>query len=261
MNARRYIIVARFIGVWLPLFFFSGSALARDWPIGTFYYEITRNKNQTGILKIVSKRQGKDVVVETEEWINDSGYCHASKRSEVWRNGTLVAFESSSAGSCSVFVRLFRPGACPWDEFGDPIKISVVRRDKVLVKTIAGEKGQQIVEEAVPTNFLNPAFRGPNDTVKTISPMTGELESMRVSTKGTEELPIGNTSVQTERYLVQMQDSQDRVLWYDSRGIWIKMFLQRDAVTFAAADPARMESELTSFVSESTCLRSLPRHK
>lgn len=238
---------------------FRGTVMALDWPIGTFYYEITRKNAHTGVHTIVSRRQGEDVVVETEEWLHDTGYCHASKRSEVWRSGTLVTFESSTAGSCSGFVRLFRPSACPWDEFGDPITVSVVRKGKVLFKQVGTEKSQQIAGEAIPTNFFNPIFRGGDRIVQVMSPLTGELESMKISSKGVEELSLGDTSVKTERYLVQIQDSQDRELWYDRRGVWVKMFLQKDAVTFAATDPAKMESAVTSFVGKSDCLRTLPK--
>ncbi len=235
----------------------SGIALAWEWPIGTFYYEITRKKDQTGILKIVSERRGEDVVVETEEWLNDIGYCHASKRKEVWRNGTLVAYESTTAGACAGVVRLFRPSACPWDEFGEPITVSVVRKDKALFRKVDSQQSQQISEEVVPVNFLNPVFRGPDHVVQVISPMTGELGSMMISNEGTEELSLGNRSVTAEHYLVRAEDSHDRELWYDMQGAWIKMFLRGDKVTFAAADPARTKSELTSFVNKSRCLRTL----
>lgn len=234
-------------------------ALSANWPLGTFYYTITRKQNHTGVLKIVSKREDDGVVVETEEWLNDTGYCHASNRREVWRGGTLISFESSTAGSCSGFVRLFRPSACPWDEFGDPITVSVVRKDKALLETIGSEKSLEIPGEVIPTNFLNPAFRGPDHTLHVISPITGERESMIISNKGVEDLSIGNTSEKTERYLVQDQDGKNRELWYDMRGVWIRMFLQRDAVTFAAADPGKMQSAVTSFVEKSNCLRTLPK--
>ena len=245
--------------VGMTLVSLSGTVVALDWPIGTFYYEVTRKKDHTGILKIVSNRHGEDVVVETEEWLHDTGYCHASKRREVWRSGALVTFDSSTAGSCSGFVRLFRPSACPWDEFGDPITVSVVRKGKVLLREIGQEQSEQISGEAFPTNFLNPVFRGADRIVQVMSPMTGELESMKISNKGVEELSISDTSIKTERYLIQIRDSQDRELWYDTRGVWVKMFLQKDAVTFAAADPAKMESAVTSFVAKSGCLRTLPK--
>jgi len=228
--------------------------------MGTFYYEITRSNNQIGIHTIVSKRQGEDAVVETEEWVDDTGYCRASKRREMWRHGTLVAFESSTAGWCSIFVRMARPSVCPWDEFGDPITVSVVRKEKVLFKTVGSEKSQQISGEAVPTNFLNPVFRGSDHIVQVISPITGELKSMIISNKGVENVSIGNRSEKAERYLVQDRDGHNRTLWYDSRGVWIKMFLPDEAVTFAAASPAKMESELSSFVRRSDCLRQLPNH-
>ncbi|MFQ5846678.1 MAG: DUF6134 family protein [Candidatus Methylomirabilales bacterium] len=228
--------------------------------MGTFYYEITRKNNQTGIQKIVSTRQGEDVVVETEEWLDDTGYCRASKRREVWRHGTLTAFESFTVGWCSIFVRMARPSVCPWDEFGDPMTVSLVRKDNVLFKQFGSEKSQQISAEAVPTNFLNPVFRGSDHIVQVISPITGELESMITSNKGVENLSIENKSENAERYLVQDQDGHNRELWYDSRGVWIKMFLPDDGVTFAAASSARMDSELPSFVRRSDCLRKLPHH-
>ena len=246
--------------LWVALLYFSGTALSKDWPLGTFYYAITRKANQTGVLKIVSKQEGNRVVVESEEWLDDTGYCHASKRREVWEGETLISFESSTAGSCSGFVRLFQADACPWDEFGDPITVSVIRKDKALFETIGSEKSMEISGEAIPTNFLNPAFRGPDHTVQVISPKTGERESMRISNKGTENLSIGNTSEKAERYVVQDQDGDTRELWYDMRGVWIRMVLQRRAVTFAAADPARTKSELTSFVNKSRCLRKLPNN-
>lgn len=260
MNTKRRMVLEVFVCAWIVVLPLRGSAASRDWPIGTFYYEITRKNHRTGILKIVSKRQDEDVIVESEEWVEDTGYCRASKRKEVWRKGTLVGFESSTAGSCSPFVRMFRPGVCPWDEFGDPITISVVRKDQALFETIGSEKSREISGEAIPTNFLNPAFRGPDHTLQVISPVTGELESMIVANKGVDNLSIGNTSEKTERYVVQVQDGQDHELWYDMRGVWIKMFLHGDAVTFAAADPARMESESRSFVGKSGCLRKLPKH-
>lgn len=252
------------IKVWVTvgiiMFSFGGTALAWEWPIGTFYYKITRKTKHTGFMKIVSKREGDDVVAETEEWLDDTGYCHASKRREVWRSGTLISFESSTAGSCSGFVRLFQADACPWDEFGEPITVSIVRKDKALLETIGPEKVVEISGEAIPTNFLNPAFRGPDHTVQVISPITGEGESMIIENKGMDNLSIGNTSEKAERYVVQDQDGQNRELWYDIRGVWIRMFLQRHAVTFAAADPARTKSELTSFVNKSRCLRKLPNN-
>ena len=236
----------------------SGAAVSQDWPLGTFYYEVTRKNTQTGIQKIVSKRQGKDVVVETEEWLDDTGYCRASKGREVWRDGTLMAFDSFTAGSCSIFVRMARPSVCPWEEFGDPLTLSVVRKGGGLLKTFKSEKSQQISGEAVPTNFLNPAFRGPDHTLQVFSPITGEVESMVISNKGVGHVDIGHTSEQAERYLVQDQDGDYRDLWYDARGIWIKMFLQGDAVTFRAASPAQMNPELPSFIRKSGCLRKLP---
>lgn len=245
--------------VGITLMSFNGTVMALDWPIGTFYYEVTRKKDHTGILKIVANRRGEDVVVETEEWLDDTGYCHASKRREVWRGGTLVTFESATAGSCSGFVRLFRPSACPWDEFGDAITVSVIRKGKVLVKQIGQEQSEEISGETLPANFLNPVFRGADRIVQVMSPMTGELESMKISNKGVEELSINDTSIKTDRYLVQIQDSQDRELWYDTRGVWVKMFLQKDGVTFAAADPAKMESAVTAFVGKSNCLKTLPK--
>jgi len=259
-NTKSWITPGRQLFVCITFLFSSGTALSQDWPMGTFYYEITRSNNQIGIHKIVSKRQGEDVVVETEEWVDDTGYCRASKRREMWRHGTLTAFESFTAGWCSIFVRMARPSMCPWDEFGDPITISLVRKDKALFKTFGSEKSQQISAEAVPTNFLNPAFRGSDHIVQVISPITGELKSMIISNKGVENLSIGNKSEKTERYLVQDQEGHNRELWYDSRGVWIQMFLHGDAVTFAAASPAKMESELPSFVRRSDCLRKLPNH-
>jgi len=238
---------------------FSGTVMALDWPIGTFYYEITRKNAHTGMHTIVSKRQGKDVVVETEEWLDDTGYCHSSKRSEVWRSGRLVSFESSTAGSCSGFVRLFRPSACPWDEFGDPLTVSVIRKGKVLLKQVGQEKSQEISGEALPVNFMNPALRGADQAMQVIDPITGELESMMISREGVEKLSIGGNPTDTERYLVQVPDGQDRHLWYDTRGVWIKMFLQRDAVTFAAADPAKIKSAVTALLGKSSCLRTLPK--
>ena len=256
-NAKSWITPGRLLFVCITFLCLSGTAVSQDWPMGTFYYEITRNNNQIGIHTIVSKRQGEDVVVKTEEWVDDTGYCRASKRREMWRHGTLTAFESSTAGWCSIFVRMARPSVCPWDEFGDPITVSVVRKAKVLFKTVGSEKSQQISAEAVPTNFLNPAFRGSDHIVQVISPITGELKSMIISNKGVENLSIGNKSERTERYLVQDQDGHNRELWYDSRGIWIRMFLHGEAVTFVAASPAKMESELPSFVRRSDCLRGL----
>jgi hypothetical protein len=245
--------------VGITLLSFTGSVMGQDWPIGTFYYEITRKNVHTGMHTIASKRQGEDVVVETEEWLEDTGYCHASKRTEVWRSGTLLTFESSTAGSCSGFVRLFRPSACPWDEFGDPLTVSVVRKGKILLKQVGQEKSQEISGEVLPVNFMNPALRGPDHVAQVMDPITGELESMMISHKGVEKLSIGGSSTDTERYLVQVPDGQDRHLWYDPRGVWVKMFLQRDAVTFAAADPATMKSAVTSFVGKSGCLRTLPK--
>ena len=256
-NTKAWITPGSLLFACITSLFVSGTALSQDWPMGTFYYEITRSNDQIGIHKIVSKRQGEDVVVETEEWVDDTGYCRASKRKETWRHGTLAAFESSTAGSCSIFVRMARPSVCPWDEFGDPITVSLVRKDKALFKTFGSEKSQQISAEAVPTNFLNPALRGSDHIVQVISPITGELKSMIIANKGVETLSIGNKSEKTERYLVQDQDGHNRELWYDSRGVWIQMFLHGDAVTFAAANPAKMESELPSFVRRSDCLRGL----
>jgi hypothetical protein len=198
--------------------------------------------------------------VKTEEWVDDTGYCRASKRRELWRNGMLVAFDSSTAGSCSVFVRMARPGVCPWDEFGDPIAISVVRKENVLFQTVGPEKRQQISGEVVPTNFLNPAFRGSDHIVQVISPITGELKSMIISNRGVEHLSIGNKSEKTERYLVQDHNGHNRDLWYDARGVLIRMFLHGEAVTFVAASRETMESELPSFIRESDCLRKLPHH-
>jgi hypothetical protein len=260
MKTKAWIVVGTIMFVWTALLSFSGTALSEEWPIGTFYYEIARKNNHTGILKIVSKQEGGDVVVETEEWLRDTGYCHASKRREVWQKKTLMAFESSSAGSCSAFVRLFRPSACPWEEFGDPITVSVVRKDKELLQEATLGQRQHISGDAVPTNFLNPTFRGSNHTIQVIDPITGELGSVRISPQGVEELTVGHTSVKTERYLVQKHDSQDRELWYNMRGVWIKMLLTRDFVTFTTADPAKMESKLTSFISKSGCLRKLPKY-
>lgn len=245
-----------FVGI--ALLCVSGTAASQNWPLGTFYYEITRKNDQTGIQKIVSTRQGEDVVVETEEWVDDSGYCRASKRKEVWRNGTLAGFESFTAGWCSIFVRMARPSVCPWGEFGDPLTLSVVRKGDGLLKTFNAEESQQISGEPFPTNFLNPAFRGADRTVQVLSPITGVVESLVISNKGVEDVSVGNTSEKAERYLVQDQDGDHRDLWYDSRGVWIKMFLQRDAVTFRAASPAQMEPELVSFLGKSDCLRKLP---
>src|SRR3989337_489880 len=259
-NTKPWIKLGRLLFVSITFLFVSEAALSQDWPMGTFYYEISRSNNQIGIHKIVSKRQGEDVVVETEEWVDDTGYCRASKRRELWRNGTLTAVDSCTAGSCSIFVRMARPSVCPWDEFGDPITVSVVRKDKALFKTFGSEKSQQISAEAVPTNFLNPALRGSDHIVQVISPITGELKSMIIANKGVEHLSIGNKSEKTERYLVQDQDGHNRELWYDSRGVWIQMFLHGDAVRFAAPSPAKMESELSSFVRRSDCLRQLPNH-
>src|SRR3990170_849082 len=232
-NTKAWITPGSLLFVCITSLFVSGTALSQDWPMGTFYYEITRSNDRIGIHKIVSKRQ------------------------ELWRHGTLTAFESSTAGSCSIFVRMARPSVCPWDEFGDPITVSVVRKDKALFKTFGSEKSQQISAEAVPTNFLNPALRRSDHIVQVISPITGELKSMIIANKGVEHLSIGNKSEKTERYLVQDQDGHNRELWYDSRGVWIQMFLHGDAVTFAAANPAKMESELPSFVRRSNCLRGL----
>jgi hypothetical protein len=259
-NTEPWITPGRLFFVCITFLFVKEAASSQDWPLGTFYYEITRKNNHIGIRKIVSKRQGEDIVVETEEWVDDTGYCRASKRREMWRHGTLVAFESSTAGSCSVFVRMARPGVCPWDEFGDPITVSVVRKGTMLFETVGSEKSQQVSAEAIPTNFLNPVFRGSDHIVQVISPMTGALKSMSVSNKGVENVSIGNKSEKAERYLVHDQDGHNRELWYDMRGVWIRMFLHGDAVTFAAASPAKMESELPSFIRRSECLRKLPTH-
>ncbi len=259
-NTKSWITPGRLLFVCITFLFLSGTALSQDWPMGTFYYEITRNNNQIGIHKIVSKRQGEDVIVKTEEWVDDTGYCRASRRREMWRHGTLTAFKSFTAGWCSIFVRMARPSVCPWDEFGDPITVSLVRKDKALFKTVGSGKSQQISAETVPTNFLNPVFRGSDHIVQVISPITGELKSMIISNKGVENLSIGNKSERTERYLVQDQDGHNRELWYDSQGVWIQMFLHSEAVIFAAASHAKMESELPSFVRRSDCLRKIPHH-
>lgn len=257
-NTKSWITPGRLLFVCITFLYLSGTALSQDWPIGTFYYEITRNNNQIGIHKIVSKKQGEDVVVKTEEWVDDTGYCRASKRREVWHHGTLTALESFTAGWCSIFVRMARPSVCPWDEFGDPITLSVVRKDEALFKTFGSEKSQQISGEAVPTNFLNPAFRGSDHVLQVVSPVTGELQSMIISNEGVENLPIRNKSVKAERYLVQDHNGHSRELWYDSRGVWIQMFLHSEGVIFAAASHAKMESELPSFIRRSDCLRKLP---
>ena len=257
-NTQSWITRGGLLFACITLFYVSEAALSQDWPLGTFYYEITRNNKHTGIQKIVSTRQGEDVIVETGEWLDDTGYCRASKRREVWSNGTLIAFESFTAGWCSIFVRMARPTVCPWDEFGDPITVSVIRNDKGLFQTFGSGKNQQISGEAVPTNYLNPVFRGSDYIVQAMSPITGELESMIISNKGVENIAVGDTSETAERYLVKDEDGHDRELWYDARGVWIKMFLHRDAVTFAAASPAKMESVLPSFAGRSDCLRKLP---
>jgi hypothetical protein len=259
-NTQPWIKLGRLIVVSITFLLLSGTALSQDWPLGTFYYEITRKNKHTGIQRIVSTRQGKDVVVETEQWLDDTGYCRASKRRELWRNGMLATFDSFTVGSCSVFVRMARPGVCPWDEFGDPITVSVVRKGKALFTAAGSGKSQQISGEAVPSNFLNPVFRGSDQTIRVINSITGELESMIVSKKGVENVSIGNKSEKAERYLIQDRDGHNRELWYDARGVWIKMFLPDEAVTFAAASPAKMESELPSFIRRSDCLRQLPNH-
>jgi hypothetical protein len=256
-NTESWIKAGRLLFASVTLLCVSDPASSQDWPLGTFYYEITRKNKQTGIQKIVSTRQGEDVVVETAQWVDDTGYCRVSKRREIWRNGTLAAFDSSTVGSCSVFVRMARPAVCPWDEFGDPITVSVVRKENVLFKTVGSEMSQQIVGEVIPMNFVNPVFRGSDHTIRVINSITGEIETMVVSHDGVEAVSIGNVSEKAERYLVQDQVGHHRNLWYDARGVWIKMFLPGEAVMFAVAGRAQMESALPSFVKKSDCLRAL----
>jgi hypothetical protein len=223
----------------LILFSPAFPAEASDWPTGTYVYQIRKGANPIGVQVVTSGERGGSFTVEVDEFVRATSYCHHSLRTEVWQGGRLISFVSLTAGKCGLLASVFRPWRCRWRGDGLPHRVEAVSEGGVL--RVSGPSGmREGTPSLIPLNPFNPHLRGFERETEVLTAREGVTRKAWITFIGEENIELGDGSVRKALRYRYRDDRWFRELWYDERGLWLRMFIPED-VTFTllpGADPA-----------------------
>jgi hypothetical protein len=240
----------------VSIFISTGDALSCEWPIGEFLYEIKRGSKHTGTLIITATKESNLCVLGIEEWIRDTSYCHRAKRKEIWQKDRLIWYESSTAGWCGFLASKFRPQSCTWNDDGSPIRIEATL-DGNRIRVQRRNSAHFVPANILTMNFLNPALRKQQEEMQVLDAITGDTKSVKLQHLGRESIVFLGKQVEADHYLF-IDDTGERDLWYDERGMWIKMFLRKDDVLFSLLPETTTVNRPPPTDMHRQCLRHLP---
>lgn len=162
--------------------------------IGNHVYTFTRNGDELTVTAKV-RLEAKILFVTVRRYSAD--------RTEVWRKGRLVAYESRT------------------DDDGVVSEVTARAEGDKLV--IQGPKGRiEAPANIVPSSAWSLDFLRTGEIMDT---ETGELLAITVTPDGTEEIEANGGLVTANRY--QISGALDRTLWFAEDGTWLKMRLTR----------------------------------
>lgn len=193
--------------VLLVLLLPGAAAAASDRPLPADQsYGVYRDGTRIGSRTTRFRREGDDLIVEIASDIEVTivfitVYSLSERQTEVWRDGTLMAFTSTV------------------DENGSKSKLEMVRGDNGL-EVVGKRRRRPIPPDAVPETFWNPLTA----TATTLIDIDkGKALTVEVKAEGQETIPVHGDDILTTKY--RITGDRDRLLWYDAEGVMIRMQL------------------------------------
>lgn len=184
-------------------------------PAGTYVYVVAHSLNgEVGRFTNVIRRAGTEVVVETKLRIEASvlGIVMrrlAEDRRETWRDGRLVAYESTATDDDERFVTT---GRAEGDKF-----------------VIASAKGRTAAPAGLHTT--NPWSIGIAGATVLMGTRRGELNRVTITAVGEEDIEIGGKTIRARRFHVA--GDLDRDYWFGADGVLLKQSFPASAGTIS----------------------------
>jgi len=174
-------------------------------PTGTYQYDIEQETyGKIGTHTATFEYDGRDLIVSTAVRIEVkllylTIYTFVSDGREVWRDGRLVEFETTTDDNGTRFaVKAWAEG------------------DKFVIE---GQEGRVVTDGAMfTTHAWNPAVLG---TPVLMEPTSGKLYKVGISEGGPDEVGVHEETVRARKYVIE-GDIQGG-LWYAEDGTWLKM--------------------------------------
>jgi hypothetical protein len=170
-------------------------------PEGTVEYAIMRNGDQIGTHRIVFRRDGDRLMVELAvnvqvRVLGITAYRFTQTGSEVWRNGRLIALESSG------------------DNDGTAYALRVREADGGLVAESRG-RSVRFPADTIPTDVWNPLQLQRSVLLNSL-----EGTALRASTRdlGERSFTVGGRTVATRGTYLDATSDYQRSLWFDASG-------------------------------------------
>lgn len=121
------------------------------------------------------------------------------KSNAVWQNGELKNLNSTTNDDGKIFT------------------INVIRKRNELTVVSKNTKFQTN-KNTLPTNHWNPEVLGDN---KVINTLTGELSSIRITSRGKEKIDSMDKTILATKY--EYSGDISTLVWYSDHGNWVKM--------------------------------------
>lgn len=181
----------------------SGLLMASVPQEGVIDFAVMRSGERIGHHRVTFTPRGDELIVDIDirldvsiAFINFYDYHHRNR--EVWRDGTLAGFESTT------------------DDNGRPNQVEV-RRDgsEVRVKGTAFSGGAP--GDILPSSYWNPATIRAQSLINT---QNGKLAKVTVADLGDDRIEAAGRQVEARHYRLSGDVNVD--LWYDRNGIWVK---------------------------------------
>ncbi len=193
------------LGIVLAAILFGGTAAAAT--DDTLTFAILRDGDRIGTHVVKFRREGDrlDVSIDTRiavevAWI--VVYRWEQTRSETWRDGSLVSFETRT------------------NDNGEESSASGRRvGDLFRIRTKSGEE-VEAPPDIMPNSWWNAAVV---DAGRLLNAATGRVSELKVRLLGEEEIEVRGERRKARRY--EMTASKKREVWYDGAGTWVRLRL------------------------------------
>lgn len=196
--------------------------LAERPPLGRFHYTVTRDGSPIGT-HVRTLRQAEGVlVVETEidlsvELLTVSLYRYSHRAVERWRSGTLIGLDSETVKN------------------GTAKRLRGARGDDGIL-TLENHKGEQRRFEASPiaTTLWHPATPEADQLLEVED---GWMKRNVAQQVGLDAVPVGDERREARHY--RLGGEVDREVWYDARGLLVRVAFRHDDGSKIVMTPAQ----------------------
>ncbi|MEM8811672.1 MAG: DUF6134 family protein [Pseudomonadota bacterium] len=167
-------------------------------------FDVLRNGKPVGSHEVRFQRAGNDLVVKSRTEITIKAividlYKFRYSSDANWRDGVLVKLDSNT------------------NDNGKKLRVSARKGNSGTV--VDSTAGRESVNGALyPTNHWNPAVLSTSRVLNTI---TGDVQKVNISQKGSETVQTAQGPVRATRYAYSGELVTEA--WYDERGRWVKL--------------------------------------